>query len=145
MGCTAELVAFYKDSFVVGHVGDSRTYLLRNGQLKQLTEDHSVVQDQINRGIISPAQAKNHPLRNVILQAVGVKETIEVDVMTGKALAGDLFLLCSDGLTDMVDDTSIQETLSVTGAVPAKTNNLIELAKSAGGHDNITVVLSQVV
>lgn len=145
MGCTAELAAFCKDSFVVGHVGDSRTYLLRNGRLKQLTEDHSVVQDQINRGIISRAQAKNHPLRNVILQAVGVKEKIEVDVMTGKALAGDLFLLCSDGLTDMVDDISIQETLSATGAVPAKANNLIELAKSAGGHDNITVVLSQVV
>jgi len=93
MGCTAELVAFCNGSFVLGHVGDSRTYLLRNAQLKQLTEDHSVVQDQVSRGIISAAEAKNHPLRNVILRAVGVKEKIGVDLIRGKALPGDLFLL----------------------------------------------------
>jgi len=144
MGCTAELVAFCNGSFVLGHVGDSRTYLLRNAQLKQLTEDHSVVQDQVGRGIISPAEAKNHPLRNVILRAVGVKEKIDVDLIRGKALLGDLFLLCSDGLTDMVDDALIQEALSLNGAIHEKADRLIELAKSAGGHDNITVVLSAV-
>jgi protein phosphatase len=145
MGCTAELVAFCNDSFVLGHVGDSRTYLLRNAQLKQLTEDHSVVQDQVNRGIISAAEAKNHPLRNVILRAVGVKEKIDVDLMRGKAISGDLFLLCSDGLTDMLADTLIQEALSLNGAIHEKADKLIALAKAAGGHDNITVVLSEVV
>jgi len=144
MGCTAELVAFCNDSFVLGHVGDSRTYLLRNAELKQLTEDHSFVQDQVNRGIITPAEAKNHPLRSVILRAVGVKEKIDVDLMRGKALPGDLFLLCSDGLTDMVDDTLIQEALSSNGAIHDKVDKLIDLAKSAGGHDNVTVVLCAV-
>jgi serine/threonine protein phosphatase PrpC len=145
MGCTAELVAFCNDRFVLGHVGDSRTYLLRNAQLRQLTRDHSVVQDQIDRGIISPAEAKNHLLRGVILRAVGVQEEIDVDLMRGKALAGDLFLLCSDGLTDMVDDPLIQEALSLNGTIREKADKLIALAKSAGGHDNITVVLSEVV
>jgi serine/threonine protein phosphatase PrpC len=145
MGCTAELVAFCSDRFVLGHVGDSRTYLLRNAQLRQLTRDHSVVQDQIDRGVISPAEAKNHLLRSVILRAVGVKEKIDVDITRGKALSGDLFLLCSDGLTDMVDDTLIQEALSLNGAIHEKADKLIELAKSAGGRDNITVVLSEVV
>ncbi|MGD8513455.1 MAG: Stp1/IreP family PP2C-type Ser/Thr phosphatase [Deltaproteobacteria bacterium] len=141
MGCTAELMAFCNDTFVLGHVGDSRTYLLRNAQLKQLTEDHSVVQDQVNRGIISAAEAKHHPLRSVILRAVGVKEKIDVDLIRGKALPGDLFLLCSDGLTDLVDDTLIQEALSLNGAIHERADKLIDLAKSAGGHDNITVVL----
>jgi len=145
MGCTAELMAFCKDGFVLGHVGDSRTYLLRNAELEQLTEDHSVVQDQVSRGLISAAEARNHPLRNVILRAVGVKEKIDVDLFRGKALSGDLFLLCSDGLTDMVDDTLIREALSLNGAIHEKADKLIELAKSAGGHDNITVVLSEVV
>jgi protein phosphatase len=145
MGCTAELMAFCNDRFVLAHVGDSRTYLLRNAQLRQLTRDHSVVQDQIDRGVISPAEAKNHLLRGVILQAVGVKEKIDVDLIRGKALPGDLFLLCSDGLTDMVDDPLIQEALSLNGTTREKADKLIALAKSAGGHDNITVVLSEVV
>lgn len=145
MGCTAELVAFCNNSFVLGHVGDSRTYLLRDAQLKQLTEDHSFVQDQVNRGLISAAEAKSHPLRNVILRAVGVKEKIDVDIIRGRTLPGDLFLLCSDGLTDMVDNTVIQEALSSDGPVQDKADRLIDLAKSAGGHDNITVVLSEVV
>jgi len=144
MGCTAELVAFCNDSFVLGHVGDSRTYLLRDAQLKQLTEDHSFVQDQVNRGLISAAEARSHPLRSVILRAVGVKEEIDVDIIRGRTLPGDLFLLCSDGLTDMVDDTVIQEALSSDGAIHDKADRLIDLAKSAGGLDNITVVLSAV-
>lgn len=144
MGCTAELMVFCNDGFILGHVGDSRTYLLRNAQLKQLTHDHSVVQEQIDRGVISPDEAKNHPLRGVILRAVGVEETIGVDLIRGKRLSGDLFLLCSDGLTDMVDDPLIQEALCLNGAVHEKAEKLIELAKSGGGHDNITVVLSAV-
>jgi protein phosphatase len=145
MGCTAELVAFCDEGFVLGHVGDSRTYRLRNGQMTQLTQDHSVVQDQIDQGIISPAEATDHPYRNVILRAVGVKETVATDLVREKMLYGDVFLLCSDGLTDMVDDTLVHEVLSCPIALAQKAEKLIESAKSAGGHDNITAVLCEVI
>lgn len=145
MGCTAELVVFSDESFVIGHMGDSRTYRFRAGALKQLTRDHSVVQDQVDKGLINPAEARNHPMRNVILRAVGIKESLALDLVRGKTLSGDLFLLCSDGLTDMIDDTLIQEVLSSTMALPPKVEKLIDLANSAGGHDNITVVLSEIV
>ena len=145
MGCTAELVAFSDESFVLGHIGDSRTYRFRTGQLKQLTQDHSLVQDQLDQGLITPAEARNHPMRNVILRALGVNGSLSLDVLRGKTLSGDLFLLCSDGLTDMVDDALIQEVLSSTMVLPQKVEKLIESANSAGGRDNITVVLSEVV
>ena len=145
MGCTAELVVFSDESFVIGHIGDSRTYRFRTGALKQLTRDHSVVQDQLDKGLINPSEARNHPMRNVILRAVGIKESLSLDLVKGKIKSGDLFLLCSDGLTDMVDDTLIQEVLSSTMALPQKVEKLIDLANSAGGYDNITVVLSEVI
>lgn len=144
MGCTAELVAFANGGFVLGHIGDSRTYRLRDGQLGQLTRDHSFVQDQINQGLITPEQAKQHHLRNVILRAVGVTENLAPDLLNGKALSGDIFLLCSDGLTDMVDDALIQRVLSSPSPLLQKTDELIEAANSAGGNDNITVVLSEI-
>jgi PPM family protein phosphatase len=144
MGCTAELVTFYNQNYVLGHVGDSRTYLFRQGQLKQLTLDHSLVQDQIDRGLITAEEARRHSLRNVILRAVGINEVLAVDLVRGKSLSGDLLLLCSDGLTDMVEDGSIQHVLSLSMSVSQKAERLIELAKSAGGHDNITVVLCEV-
>lgn len=145
MGCTAELAVFSDESFVIGHMGDSRTYRFRAGALKQLTRDHSVVQDQVDKGLINPAEAKNHPMRNVILRAVGINESLSLDLVRGKTLSGDLFLLCSDGLTDMIDDALIQDVLSSTMALPQKVEKLIDLANSAGGHDNITVVLSEVI
>ena len=144
MGCTAEVVAFCGASFVLGHMGDSRTYRLRNGQLKQLSNDHSLVQEQLDQGVITPAEARSHPMRNVILRAVGVKESVALDLLRGKVLIGDLFMLCSDGLTDMVDDDSITEVLRSSDTLPKKTSTLIELAKAAGGRDNITVALAQV-
>jgi PPM family protein phosphatase len=105
MGCTAELLAFFEHGFAVGHIGDSRTYRLRNGLLKQLTRDHSLVQDQLDQGLITQSEARNHHLRNVILKAIGVSETLVLDLLSGMSFADDLFLLCSDGLTDMVSDT----------------------------------------
>ncbi len=143
MACTAELVAFDNQHFVLGHVGDSRTYLFRKGELKQLTRDHSLVQEQMEQGLITPVEARRHSLRNVILRAVGIKEGLAVDLIRGESVAGDLFLLCSDGLTDMVDDTSIQETLLTSRDLNQKAEKLIELAKSAGGHDNVTVILCE--
>ena len=143
MGCTAELMAFSPDGFVIGHMGDSRTYLFRGGRLQQLTKDHSFVQEQIDQGVISPEQARNHKMRNVILRAVGVRPSLELDTICGAVLPNDLFLLCSDGLTDMVEDTDIVNILEQNGKLSDKTLNLVDLAKQAGGKDNITVVLAQ--
>jgi len=143
MGCTAELLAFSDGRFILGHMGDSRTYQFRNSQFKQLTKDHSLIQDQIDQGLIEADQAISHSMRNVILRAVGVDENLELDIIRGNAFAGDLYLLCSDGLTDMVDDTSIAKVLSTQAGLTNKVEMLIDLAISAGGKDNITVVLAE--
>jgi serine/threonine protein phosphatase PrpC len=145
MGCTAELIVFDNQNYALGHVGDSRTYLYRQGQLKQMTKDHTFIQDQIDQGIITPAEANGHSHRNVILRAVGANETLAVDLIEGESLPGDIFLLCSDGLTDMTDETSIQDVLALSLSLDQKGDRLVELAKSKGGYDNITVVLCEIV
>ena len=144
MGCTAELLTFTDQLYVLGHVGDSRTYLFRKGQMKQLTRDHSLVQDQLDQGLITLAESRKHPLRNVILRAVGTSEDLAVDLVRGRIFPGDLFLLCSDGLTDMVEDHAIREVLAASLSLARKGEKLIDRANSAGGHDNVTVVLSEV-
>lgn len=145
MGCTAELLAFSGDKFFLGHMGDSRTYRFKNGHLKQLTLDHSLVQEQLDQGLITPEEARTHAMRNVILRAVGVDETPALDLLRGSLSAGDLFLLCSDGLTDMVPDNNIGRILESTSPLSQKVDELIHIAKAAGGHDNITVVLVEIV
>jgi PPM family protein phosphatase len=144
MGCTAEVLAFHAEGFVIGHVGDSRSYLFRRGQLRHLTRDHSLVQEQIEQGLLTIEQARSHSLRNVILRAVGASELLAVDLVRGKCLAGDIFLLCSDGLHDMVGDELIRDILALQEEVPVKAAKLIERARSAGGYDNITVVLAEI-
>ena len=141
MGCTAELMAFYDDRYVMGHVGDSRTYLFRDGILRRATRDHSLVQSQLDQGLITEEEARAHSMRHVILNALGIKDTLALDLTRGACRAGDVFLLCSDGLTDMVEDDVIRDILA-SGANPSSmVDALIERAKSAGGLDNITVVL----
>jgi len=144
MGCTAEIFAVSGDEIIIGHVGDSRTYCLRNHRLKQLTSDHSLVQEQINQGLITLEEARKHPMRHVILRAVGSKETIELDVLKGRGFKGDLYLLCSDGLTDMIDDAEIVRCLDTSGSLQTMARELVEHAKAAGGRDNITVVLARI-
>ncbi|NNL76889.1 MAG: Stp1/IreP family PP2C-type Ser/Thr phosphatase [Desulfobacterales bacterium] len=144
MGCTAELLAFSDEGFVLGHIGDSRTYRLRNRQLEQLTQDHTLVQQQIEEGLIAPDRIKDHPLRNVIFRAVGISEELTLDIISGETFAEDIFLLCSDGLTDMVQDELIQNILCPDVEIHRKTEELIETAKIAGGEDNITVVLAAI-
>jgi PPM family protein phosphatase len=141
LACTAELMAFSDEGFVVGHLGDSRTYRFRNGQLKQLTKDHSLVQAQIDQGIITPEAALSHPWRNVILRAVGMDEDLALDLVRGRIYPQDQFLLCSDGLTDMVPDELIRQTLQASKVLEQKLDELIEMALKAGGTDNITVVM----
>ncbi len=144
MGCTAELLAFSQSYFIIGHVGDSRTYRLRNETFKQLTRDHSLVQEQLDQGIITPQEAQRHAMRNVILRAVGVNDSVALDILKGRYLPKDLFLLCSDGLTDLVEESAISATLCVDATLHDKSAALIQLAKLAGGKDNVTVVLSTV-
>lgn len=144
MGCTGELLAFCDYTYILGHVGDSRTYLLRNGRMKQLTKDHSLLQDQIDRAIMTASEARAHPLRSVIMRAVGISETLAVDLIRGTSLPGDLFLLCSDGLTDRVSDERILEYLSLSVNPGQKAARLIDAANDEGGYDNITVVLCHV-
>ena len=144
LACTAELMAFSNEGFVVGHLGDSRTYRFRNGQLKQLTKDHSLVQAQIDQGLITPEAALSHPWRNVILRAVGMHEDLALDLVRGRIYTQDQFLLCSDGLTDMVPDKLIQQTLQASRLLEQKLDELIEMALKAGGTDNITVVVLSV-
>jgi protein phosphatase len=144
MGCTAELLAFSRERFIIGHVGDSRTYRLRNHNLKQLTKDHSLVQGQLDQGLITPQEARRHTMRNVILRAVGVNDSVAPDILKGKKNPGDLFLLCSDGLSDMVEESDVLALLSAEGNLSIKTEALIQLAKRAGGKDNVTVVLAAI-
>ncbi len=144
MGCTAELLAFTGSGFVIGHMGDSRTYRYRQGALKQLTKDHSLVQDQIDQGLITEEQARTHSMRNVILRAVGVRPSPALDTLRGPVYQGDVFLLCSDGLTDMIDDEEIDHVLALQGDLGLKTEHLVDLAKKAGGKDNVTVVLAEI-
>jgi protein phosphatase len=144
MGCTAELITYHGEDYHLGHVGDSRTYIYRNGQLRQITRDHSFVQDQVDKGLITREEARTHAYKNLILRAVGVNEGFAIDFIKGRVLDGDLFLLCTDGLTDMVDDPVIQETLSLPRDLRSKVEKLVELAKLGGGKDNVTLVLCQV-
>jgi protein phosphatase len=144
MGCTAELIAFYGDNYMVGHVGDSRTYLLREQNLRQVTKDHSLVQDQLDKGLITPEEAKRHNFRNIVLRAVGTDPTVSLDLIKGKCQPGDIFLLCSDGLTDLVEDSLIREILSSLSGIMDKADQLVKSANTAGGNDNITVLLCEI-
>ena len=141
MGCTADLLLFHDHGFILGHIGDSRTYRLRQGHLTRLTKDHSLIQDQLDQGMISEAEASGHRLRNVIIKAVGIKDQLEIDITRGRCIPGDLFLLCSDGLTDMVSEEDIRNILLYKKSLSDRTALLIEQAKNGGGRDNVTVVL----
>jgi protein phosphatase len=145
MGCTAELIGFYGDRYLVGHIGDSRTYLFRDGALRQITKDHSLVQNQLDQGLISPEDARRHPLRHIVLRALGIGAAVSMDIIRGKMQSRDIFLLCSDGLSDLIDDTAIQNILVAEKRLITSADLLIDAAKAAGGKDNITVVLCEVV
>ena len=141
MGCTGELLVFYADRYLIGHVGDSRVYLCREGKLRQITKDHSLVQLQVDQGIITAEEARMHPMKNIILRALGSNSALSLDIIKGTVRHNDMFLLCSDGLSDMVSNAVIQNTLVSTQTIEYKVQSLIESANSSGGKDNITVIL----
>lgn len=145
MGTTIVAAVFDGDYIVTANVGDSRIYRLRDGKFSQVTEDHSWVGELRKKNLISEEDARSHPLKNIITRALGMEQTVEVDVKWEKAKAGDIYLLCTDGLTDLVPDGEIKQHLMKQGAaLDAIAASLIEAANSAGGSDNITLGLCQV-
>jgi PPM family protein phosphatase len=143
---TTMTVALVEDGIVtIGHVGDSRAYLVRDGAVDQLTEDHSLVAELIRSGKLSPEEAESHPQRSVITRALGSDPDVDVDTFTVEAQPGDVFLLCSDGLTSMVDDESILEAVEGhRGDLDGAASELVRRANRAGGEDNITVVCFEI-
>ena len=142
MATTVAAVLVDGDSANLGHVGDSRIYLIRNGAINQLTTDHSWVNEQIVGGMISPDQARTHPLRNVVTRALGGKSDLQVDMKVHKIEPGDMLLLCSDGLTTMMPDEEIARVMSqAKNDVEKATRELVAAANAKGGEDNITVVM----
>jgi len=145
MGTTASLLILRDSKYLIGQVGDSRVYLLREGTLTQLTKDHSYVQEQVDAGHLTPEQARYHPYSNVITRCVGASADVEPDTYTGIVKAGDTFLVASDGLTGMVDDRRLQTLLQAKASAQRVVDALISEANGRGGLDNITAVVVRVV
>jgi protein phosphatase len=144
MGTTASVLIVSATRYLIGQVGDSRVYLLRDGTLQQLTKDHSYVQEQVDAGYLTPEQARYHPYSNVITRCVGASPDVEPDLYQGEARVGDLFLVASDGLTGMVDDRRLQMLLMARTDPDRKVHLLISEANGRGGLDNITAIIVQV-
>jgi protein phosphatase len=144
MGTTASVLLMSTLKYLIGQVGDSRVYLLRDGALQQLTKDHSYVQEQVDAGFLTPEQARYHPYSNVITRCVGASPDVEPDVYQGEVRVGDLFLVASDGLTGMVDDRRLQALLMSRAEPERKVHSLIAEANGRGGLDNITAIVVQV-
>jgi serine/threonine protein phosphatase PrpC len=146
MGTTIVACMFYDNKVSIAHVGDSRAYRLRGGQLEQLTLDHSLLQELVDRGFYSAEEAQRSTNRNYVTRALGVEPTVEVEVHEHDVLPEDIYLLCSDGLPDMVEDEEIHLTISSFDAsLDIVGKQLIELANDHGGRDNISVQLAQVI
>ncbi len=145
MGTTLVAAIFTSNQLVVGHIGDSRLYRLRGDILLQLTEDHSFVQEQINAGLISLEQAEKSTKKNLVTRALGVDEVVELELQTFDVQVGDVYLMCSDGLSDMVADMTIAQILmQANNNMSLAADKLIDTANGNGGLDNISVIIAQV-
>ena len=145
MGTTLVFLSFALEGrVVVGHAGDSRAYRLRDGSLSQLTRDHSLLQEQVDAGLLTPEQVHAFGYRNFITRALGGEDAVVLDINDFDVQAGDVYLLCSDGLTDMVDDVDIATVLTSDGSLDQRASTLINWANRNGGRDNVTVLLVEV-
>jgi serine/threonine protein phosphatase PrpC len=144
MGSTIVAALVRGNSLAIGHVGDSRIYLIRQGTIQQLTEDHSLVMEQVRRGLITLEQAQKSEMQNIILRALGSEESVEADVEDLMVLPGDLLLMTSDGLTRHVSDEEILEIVKGANNLEQACNKLVETAKERGGDDNITCLLVRI-
>jgi protein phosphatase len=144
MGTTASVMLVSHGHFLIGQVGDSRVYLLRDGLLTQITKDHSYVQEQVDAGFLTPEQARYHPYSNVITRCVGAGEEVLPDTYAGELKVGDVYLIASDGLTGMVDDRRLQQLLLARSGPGRIVDALIAEANGRGGLDNITAIVVRV-
>ncbi len=141
MGTTIVAARFYDGRVGIAHVGDSRCYRWRENALEQLTRDHSYVQDQLEKGLISEEEAKHSQQKNLITRALGIDAIAEADVQEFRTRPGDVYLLCSDGLSDLVDDEAIRAKLGANRTPPEHVKALVDIANANGGRDNISVIL----
>jgi protein phosphatase len=145
MGTTLVVCLFYDNRVLVAHLGDSRLYLMRDATLRQVTRDHSLLQEQIDAGLITPEQAKNAQHKNLVTKALGIDPIVEPEIHEYPTKPGDIYLLCSDGLCDMVDDEDISMTLEALGAnLNLAAQQLVQMANDNGGRDNVSVILVRV-
>ena len=141
MGTTIVAVVILDQTVLLAHVGDSRFYLIRNGKIKQITEDHSLVNELVKSGEITPEQAIHHPRKNVLIRSIGIPGTVEVDLTDLEIIVGDKLVLCSDGLTNMLSDDVIMQLIDDAANLDEALDKLIAAANAAGGTDNITVLI----
>ena len=132
-----------EDAVFVAHIGDSRAYLLRNGELRQVTDDHSVVAEMMREGLLTEEEASRHPYRHMITRAVGTDQLVTADILTFDKQPGDRWLICSDGLSGCVPTADLIENLT-SFDLPEAADRLLQLALTRGGQDNITLVLTEV-
>lgn len=144
MGTTIVSGYFTNEGVYFAHIGDSRAYRLRDGKLQQRTEDHSLANEYVRMGILAAEDIEYFPYKNVITRACGLTDDVEVDVHFEEMRAGDVFLFCSDGLTDMVNDAQLQELLTAEDDLEKLCKQLVDVANENGGDDNITVILAKV-
>ena len=144
MGTTLVVGVFHGSTLVLGHIGDSRCYRMRNGELVQITKDHSLLQEQIDAGLITQEQAATSSIKNLVTRALGVEDAVALDLHEHLVEAGDCYMMCSDGLSDMVDDGEIASILGGEPPLEQKADSLIAAANDHGGRDNISVLLVQV-
>jgi len=144
MGTTATVMVLFSRRYLIGQVGDSRAYLLREGDLLQLTKDHSYVQEQVDAGLLTPEQARTHPYSNVITRCVGANEDVAPDIYFGNLERGDVVLLASDGLTGMLEDQQLATIMSAEENPETCVNKMIADANRRGGLDNITAIVIRV-
>lgn len=141
MGTTVVAGVFKKNCLILGHVGDSRCYRWRAANLTQITRDHSMLQEQVDAGLLTPAQAAVAPGKNLLTRALGVEDGVQVELHEHEVLDGDVYLMCSDGLTDMLDDSEISTLIGARALLPEIAVELVARANAAGGRDNIAVLL----
>ena len=142
MGTTLVVGVFQADRLVLGHIGDSRCYRLRGQTFQQITKDHSLLQEQLDAGLITPQQALTSIHKNLVTRALGVEDTVLLEVNEHRVEAGDIYLMCSDGLSDMVLDAGIAAILATPGTLGDKADRLVVAANENGGRDNISVLLA---
>ena len=145
MGTTLVVTLFCNNQMTIAHIGDSRCYRQRAGKLEQVTRDHSLLQEQIDSGLLTKEAAKRSQNKNLVTRALGIEPEVEAEIHTYPALEGDIYLVCSDGLNDMVEDEDIEMTLGALGAnLQLAAEQLVQMANDNGGRDNISVVLIKV-